>query len=32
MQKAVDAFEKTGDKRKADAARWVKELEKLLPK
>lgn len=30
MQKAVAAFDKAGDKRKADAARWVKEFEKLL--
>ncbi len=30
MQKAVAAFDKTGDKRKADASKWIKEFEKLI--
>jgi tetratricopeptide (TPR) repeat protein len=31
MQKAAGAFDKTGDKRKGDAVKWVKEFEKLIP-
>ncbi len=32
MQQAVEFFDKAGDKRKADAGRWVKEFERLLEK
>jgi tetratricopeptide (TPR) repeat protein len=30
MNQAVDAFDKTSDKRKADAQRWVREFTRLL--
>jgi len=32
MQQAVEFFDKAGDKRKADATKWVKEFERLLEK
>lgn len=32
MQQAVEFFDKAGDKRKADAAKWVREFEHLLEK
>jgi tetratricopeptide (TPR) repeat protein len=32
MQRAVELFDKNGDKRKGDAQKWVREFERLLEK